>query len=291
MNFSHYTVITAAGLLAMACFIPFASSALLAETATKSPASAVSVNERYGPLPKKLDRADDNLIIQANALPPWLYFAGLTVTCKITPENGTFIGRQTAPVGDDASILSVRLKNCRYEVEGDGSGQLIADLEVDLSETANLEACNAISLAFLFDVTSLSEEFSWAGHKTLVDSLEVRSVYGDVREIAFFELHDSRTGSVSMQALLEESGNFPGYVDLFWGRVVLLTSTGNDIQSLMEDRLRKLESMQSLDQNGSAGPVEFQIDLGVRMYPPRGACADYPAANDAPVVQHPIIFQ
>jgi hypothetical protein len=257
-----------------------------------SSAAQADVGEENGSKGPPTEEVEIKSVVHPeNTLPPWLYFSGLTVTCKITPESGTFTGTQTGSADGDKSILSVKLKNCRYETEEDGSGQLVADLEVDLSETADLQSCNSFSLAFLFDVESLTADFPWAGSRTLIESLEVQSIYGDVREIAFFELHDLRSGDARMRTFLEASGNYPGYVDLFWGRVVLLTSTGNEVQSLIEERLRELAAAQAINENSSVDPAEFNLEIGVRMYTPRGACADYPAVEDDPVDQHPIDFK
>ncbi|WP_298983114.1 hypothetical protein [uncultured Roseibium sp.] len=234
---------------------------------------------------------DEPIKFPENTLPDWLYFSELDVKCEITtPMGASYLGTQTSGAGGEKKLIKATLQNCRYEIDEDGSGQLVADLELDLVDTANLDACNALSLAFLFEVVSLSPDFAWDGRRTLVESMEVQSVYGDVKEIAFFELHDSRKGTVTMGDFLKNSGSFPGYVDLFWGRVVLLTSTGNEFQSLVRRKLREASTAQALDKNKAKGPAKYELKLGVKMYPPRGGCGDYPADENGSVIEHVILF-
>lgn len=186
--------------------------------------------------------------------------------CSLEPTTGAFSASQSGSVKDH--LFDVRFENCQFERTGDSIDILSLETRWQFDLAANVNHCSALSVAFLFEVSSDTPGFTWTGERRVVSDLPLRNLSGNDQNANFFQLYSTVSAtSVTVADVLVARATAPNFDHIYWGNVILLKEpiTG-ELGRAIQHHLPVVGK--------NSGVPDFSFKLRVAIADPRGWCFD-----------------
>lgn len=213
--------------------------------------------------------------------PTFPVFSKTQINCEVT-QPAHYSAKQNA--GDKNEVFKIHLQDCITHVETNLATKIIANFLVEFPSTGDISHCNALAVSLLVEVSSKTKGFEWSGKKSLIETLDIKSVHGDSKALNNFSLHDGPPSKkTNFSDVFSPKNGTPKYNNLFWGVAELLQANS---QSAFVSALRK---QLPFERTQGVTP-DYVLDLKTKFYKPRGICFSKGEGANAKAKEIPLTF-